>query len=46
MTATFIEAPDAQAATAYLLELGSTGNIRSTTLRAYNRKEMAGISRG
>jgi uncharacterized protein with GYD domain len=38
-----VEAPDDEAATAYLLEIGSAGNIRTTTLRAYNREEMSGI---
>jgi uncharacterized protein with GYD domain len=37
------QAPDAESITAYLLELGSAGNIRTTTLRAYNREEMNGI---
>ncbi len=40
---TVIEAPDDEAATAFLLELGSAGNVRTTTLRAYNREEMGGI---
>jgi uncharacterized protein with GYD domain len=26
-----------------LLELGSAGNLRTTTLRAYDRDEMSGI---
>src|SRR5919199_715740 len=38
-----LEAPDDEAATAYLLEIGSAGNIRTTTLRAYDREEMSGI---
>ncbi len=38
-----IEAPDEQSATALLLEAGSMGSIRSTTLRAYDREEMRGI---
>jgi uncharacterized protein with GYD domain len=37
------EAPDEQSITAFLLELGSLGNVRSTTLRAYDRQEMPGI---
>lgn len=37
------EAPDDQSVTAFLLELGSMGTVRSTTLRAYDREEMAGI---
>jgi uncharacterized protein with GYD domain len=38
-----IEAPDDESATAMLLELGSAGNLRTTTLRAYDREEMSGI---
>ncbi len=38
-----IEAPDDESATAMLLELGSQGNLRTTTLRAYDREEMSGI---
>ena len=37
------QAPDAESITAYLLEVGSVGNIRTTTLRGYNREEMSGI---
>ena len=37
------EAPDDESATAFLLEAASRGNIRSTTLRAYDRDEMSGI---
>jgi uncharacterized protein with GYD domain len=37
------QAPDAESISAYLLELGSAGNIRTTTLRGYNREEMSGI---
>ena len=37
------EAPDEESATAFLLELGSAGNVRTTTLRAYSREEMSGI---
>jgi uncharacterized protein with GYD domain len=40
---TIIEAPDDESATAMLLELGSAGNLRTTTLRAYDREEMSGI---
>ena len=40
---TVTEAPDEESLTAFLLELGSAGNIRTTTLRAYNREEMSGI---
>ncbi len=38
-----LEAPDDESATAFLLEVGSGGAIRSTTLRAYSREEMSGI---
>lgn len=31
------EAPDAETATAVLLQLGSMGNIRTTTLQAFDR---------
>ena len=37
------EAPDEQSMSAFMLELGSLGNVRSTTLRAYDRDEMGGI---
>ncbi len=38
-----LDAPDDESATAMLLELGSQGNLRTTTLRAYGREEMSGI---
>jgi uncharacterized protein with GYD domain len=38
-----LEAPDDESATAFLLEVGSRGAVRSTTLRAYGREEMSGI---
>jgi uncharacterized protein with GYD domain len=38
-----LEAPDDESATAMLLELSSAGNLRTTTLRAYDREEMTGI---
>ena len=38
-----VEAPDDESATAMLLELGSAGNLRTTTLRAYGREEMSNI---
>jgi uncharacterized protein with GYD domain len=31
------EAPDAEAATAVLLQVGSLGNVRTTTLEAFDR---------
>ena len=40
---TLFEAPDDESITAMLLELGSGGNLRTTTLRAYDREEMSGI---
>ena len=42
MVAVF-EAPDDAAMSAHLLEIGSLGNIRTTTLRAYDEQEMSGI---
>ena len=38
-----VEAPDDESTTAMLLELGSGGNLRTTTLRAYDREEMSEI---
>ncbi len=38
-----IEAPDDESATAFLLDAATQGNIRSTTLRAYDRDQMSGI---
>jgi uncharacterized protein with GYD domain len=35
-----VEAPDDETATAALLQLGAMGNVRSTTLRAFDREEM------
>jgi uncharacterized protein with GYD domain len=37
------EAPDDEAATAFLLQLGSLGNVRTETLRAYDADEMSRI---
>jgi uncharacterized protein with GYD domain len=34
------EAPDDESISAFCLELSSAGNLRTTTLRAYNREEM------
>jgi len=39
------EFPDDEAATAALLRVGSLGNIRSNTLRAFNADEMGAIIR-
>jgi uncharacterized protein with GYD domain len=41
---TIVEASDDESATAMLLELGSAGNFRTTTLRAYDREEMSGVN--
>jgi uncharacterized protein with GYD domain len=38
-----LEAPDDESATAFLLDVGSRGVVRTTTLRAYYREEMSGI---
>ena len=38
-----LEAPDDESATAFLLEAASRGNVRTTTLRAYDRDEMSSI---
>jgi uncharacterized protein with GYD domain len=40
---TILQAPDDESVTAVLLELGTGGNLRTTTLRAYDRDEMSGI---
>ena len=42
MVAVF-EAPDDEAMSAHLLEIASLGNVRTTTLRAYDEAEMSGI---
>ncbi len=34
------EAPDEETATAFLLALGADGNLRSSTMRAFDRDEM------
>jgi uncharacterized protein with GYD domain len=38
-----LEASDEESAAAFALELGSMGNVRTTTLRAYNREAMSRI---
>jgi uncharacterized protein with GYD domain len=38
-----VEAPDEESATAALLRLGSAGNIRTTTMRAFGAEEMTRI---
>jgi uncharacterized protein with GYD domain len=37
------EAPDDETITAALLQLGSLGNVRTTTLRAFTKREFADI---
>ena len=41
--AAIFEAPDEEAISAHLLEIGSLGNMRTTTLGAYDEQEMSGI---
>lgn len=38
-----LEAPDDETATAALLQLCGLGNVRSTTMRAFDRQEIDGI---
>lgn len=38
-----IEAPDDTSATAFALAIGSAGNVRLQTLRAFSKEEMSGI---
>jgi len=38
-----VEAPDDETATASALATGSHGNVRTTTLRAFDREEAKGI---
>ncbi len=38
-----LEASDDESATAFLLELAAQGNLRTTTLRAYDHDQMQGI---
>ncbi len=37
------EAPDDESLSAYLLEVGAAGNVRTLTLRAYEREETSVI---
>ena len=37
------DAPDDEAATAFVLALGAQGNVRTTTMRAFSADEMRGI---
>ncbi|CAA9370903.1 MAG: hypothetical protein AVDCRST_MAG93-8424, partial [uncultured Chloroflexia bacterium] len=38
-----LKALDDESANAFLLDVGSRGVVRTTTLRAYDREEMSGI---
>ena len=40
---TVVEAPDDETLSATLLSLGGTGNLRSTTMRAFDADEMRGV---
>jgi uncharacterized protein with GYD domain len=40
---TVADFPDDEAATAFLLKLGSQGNIRTTSMRGFSRDEMARV---
>jgi uncharacterized protein with GYD domain len=42
---TVTEFPDDATGTAFLVTLGSQGNVRTTTMRAFNREEVAEILR-
>jgi uncharacterized protein with GYD domain len=37
------ESPDDETLSAHLLEICSSGSVRTTTMRAYDRQEMSGI---
>jgi uncharacterized protein with GYD domain len=39
-----MDAPDDEAITAAMLQLGALGNVRSTTLRAFGKEEFQGIA--
>jgi uncharacterized protein with GYD domain len=41
--ASILQAPDDESVTAVMLELGTGGNLRTTTLRAYDRDDMSSI---
>lgn len=38
-----VEAPDDETVTAFCLAVGAEGNVRTTTMRAFDKAEMAGI---
>jgi uncharacterized protein with GYD domain len=43
LTSSWFEASDDEALTAFLLQLGSLGNVRTQTLRAFSADEMSRI---
>jgi uncharacterized protein with GYD domain len=38
-----LDAPDDETMTAFMLKVGSLGNVRTVTMRAFGREEMEGI---
>jgi len=40
-----VDVPDEETGVAALLQVGSAGNVRSKTMRAFNTEEMSGIIR-
>jgi len=42
MVAVF-ESPDGETLSAHLLEICASGNVRTTTMRAYDHREVSGI---
>jgi uncharacterized protein with GYD domain len=42
-TGVIVEAPDDETMSAFMLKVGSLGNVRGQTLRAFRRNEMEGI---
>jgi len=42
-TVVIIEAPDDETMSAFILKMGSLGNVKGQTLRAFRRNEMEGI---
>jgi uncharacterized protein with GYD domain len=38
-----VDAPDAETMSAFVLKIGSLGNVKSHTMRAFRREEMEGI---
>ena len=44
--AAITQAPDVESVSAFFLELSSTGNLKTTTLPAFNRDEMSSLLQG